>query len=334
MMQGSQWQHYLPEVYLKGFAVASGEVWRYDRVHGSLKLLPPPVIGAERDLYSQWEGRDISQEIENKWFSPLDSTFAPVMRKMLRHEQVNTAERRHLANFVAYLRVRTPAAIRETEMRLKQFDAEIGPLPEILSRPPAARDCAEEVFFVSKERMDAVSHERAGVAVRNEALRLMITTGTHLAEALLSLDWALLLAPRGRSFVTGDNPVVVVPCPSHEVDLEGVGPVSPGAATFVPLNATVCLRMTTGFIRGGAIDGAATRAINACQVFNGEQYLFGQNDALLRRLIGAGIHRSGPNLAEVAFREAKNPEDATRGIIHIFTKSKIPPYHRSTLPMR
>jgi hypothetical protein len=270
MMHGSQWQHYLPEVYLRGFGIASGEVWRYDRIDGSLKLLPPRVIGAERDLYARWEGRDLSQEIEKKWFSPLDSNFGPVLRKLLRQEQVNDAERRHLANFVAYLRVRTPAAIRETELRLKQFDAEIGPLPERWSRPPGTKDSAEEVFFVSKERVDSVSRERSDVAVRNEALRLMITTGIHLAEALLSLEWTMLLAPRGRSFVVGDNPFVVVPRSSHEVDLEGVGPLSPEAATFVPLDATVCLRMsTTKLMKGGAIDGCATRAINACQVFNG-----------------------------------------------------------------
>src|SRR5260370_4242735 len=47
-----QWQHYLPRVCWAGFATASGEVWRYDRVSEALKLLAPPVIGAEKDLYS------------------------------------------------------------------------------------------------------------------------------------------------------------------------------------------------------------------------------------------------------------------------------------------
>jgi hypothetical protein len=35
----SQWHHYLPQVYLKGFTTPTGEVWRYDRVDGALKPL-------------------------------------------------------------------------------------------------------------------------------------------------------------------------------------------------------------------------------------------------------------------------------------------------------
>ncbi|HZO56102.1 MAG TPA: DUF4238 domain-containing protein [Bryobacteraceae bacterium] len=332
-MPGSQWQHYLPEVYLRRFGVAGGEVWRYDRIDGALKLLPPRVIGAERDLYAQWDGRDLSQEIEKKWFSPLDSKYGPIVRKILRRELANAAERRHLANFVAYLRVRTPAAIRETELRLKQFDTEIGPLPKEWSCPPQPKLNSNDVFFVSKDRVDVVSRERSDAAVRNEALRLMITTGMQLAEALLSLDWVMLVAPRGRSFVVGDNPFAVVPQSSHEVDMGGIGPLSSGAVTFVPLDATICLRMgTVSLTRSGALDGAAVRAINECQVFNGERYLFGQSDALLKRLIGVGLGK-GPNLAEVAFREATNPEDATLGLIHTFTKSKISPSHRNRLPL-
>lgn len=46
----NQWQHYLPQVYLKGFATPTGEVWRYDRDNGALKPLGTPIIGAEKDL--------------------------------------------------------------------------------------------------------------------------------------------------------------------------------------------------------------------------------------------------------------------------------------------
>jgi Protein of unknown function (DUF4238) len=81
-VRNSQWQHYLPKVYLTGFGTATGEVWRYDCMNGALKLLPPRVIGAERDLYSIIEGEELFQEIEMKWFNPIDGRFGPTLRKI------------------------------------------------------------------------------------------------------------------------------------------------------------------------------------------------------------------------------------------------------------
>jgi hypothetical protein len=78
----SQLQHYLPEVYLKGFTAPSGNVWRYDRLDRSCKPLPPRVIAAEKDLYSMQDGTRRSHEIENEWLSRLDGSFGPILRQL------------------------------------------------------------------------------------------------------------------------------------------------------------------------------------------------------------------------------------------------------------
>jgi hypothetical protein len=123
----SQWQHYLPRTYLKGFAASTGEVWRYDRATGALKLLGIPIIGAEKDLYTIVAGEELSQEIETKWFSPLDGKFGPIRKRIENREEPSADEIVHLANFVAYLRIRTPAMIRETETSFRQTDDLLGP---------------------------------------------------------------------------------------------------------------------------------------------------------------------------------------------------------------
>jgi hypothetical protein len=335
-MRNSQWQHYLPEVYLRGFATASGAVWRYDRADGVLKLLPPRVIGGERDLYSMVDGEELSQEIENEWFNPLDGCFGPILRKTQNQEELSPVELTHLANFVAYLRVRTPASIRETELSVRQFVTQVGAVSDSVKYHSEPPDHGSDSFVMTEEQSDNVSTRRGDAAARNDVLKVLLKTGVQLAGALLGLDWTVLSTPHGRSFIVGDNPFVIVPPKSHCTDIEGVGPMTPGAATFVPLSSTLCLRVTnTGYLaRRLRVDGDAVRAINACQVLNSERYVFGPSDALLSRLTTELVKSPGLNLAEVVIREAKSvSEPESRSLIHSFTKSKILPEWANRVPL-
>lgn len=335
-MRNSQRQHYLPEIYLNGFAAASGAVWRYDRADGALKLLPPRVIGGERDLYSLVDGEELSQEIENEWFNPLDGCFGPILRKTQNQEELSHVELTHLANFVAYLRVRTPASIREAELRFRQLVTQVGGVSDTVKYHLEPPDLGSDSFVMTEEQVDNVSTCRDEAATRNDVLKVLVETGVHLSRALLGLDWTLLSTPHGRSFIVGDNPFVIVPPKSHSTDIDGVGPMTHGAATFVPLSSTLCLRVTnTGYLGSRRrVNGDAVRAINACQVLNSERFVFGPSDALLSRLTMKFAANPGLNLAEVVMREAKSvSEPESRSLIHSFAKSKIPAEWANRVPL-
>jgi hypothetical protein len=199
-----QWQHYLPQVYLAGFATSTGEVWRHDRAAGCLKLLGTPVIGAERDLYSLITGDELSHEIETRWFNPLDGCFGPILRKLEGSEGPSPNELSDLANFVAYLRVRTRAMIREAETRFRQFDAALGPDRDSITYHTGPPDRVPETFVMSTERSDIVSTQRDIETRRNDVLKLLVGAGMQLAGALLLLEWTILTAPEGRSFGQSD----------------------------------------------------------------------------------------------------------------------------------
>jgi hypothetical protein len=286
----SQLQHYLPRVFLKGFATPSGDVWRYDRLDGSRKLLPVSVIAAENNLYSLQEGGEVSQEIEDEWLRRPDATFGPILRRLESGGNLSR-EALDLSTFLAYLLVRTPGQIRETEQLLRQLHTALGPLDSTVkyhtdddTGPGVGRG---DSFLLAEEQSDIVPRTRAGARERNEALKVLMGSAMTIARALLDLKWSLLFAPRGRSFIVGDNPFAVVPPKSHPVDLEGVGPMTPGAATFVPLSSTLCLRVTTSGDIGKwrlQADGSAVRAVNNCQVINSERYLFGPDETLMIKL--------------------------------------------------
>ncbi len=330
-----QWHHYLPQVYLAGFQTLTGEVWRYDRVRGALKALGTPVIGAERDLYSLITGEQLSHEIETQWFSPIDDYFGPIIRKVEEHGSISVIELRRLANFVAYLKVRTPSKIRETEAGFRQLDQFLGPCSDGITYYSQPADIPPDTYVMSQERCEVASARRDDER-RNEVLKALVDTGMHLAGALLDMQWTILTAPPGRSFLIGDNPFSIVPPESHDVCLEGVGPMTPGSAVFVPLSSRSCLRATNrreSAVEHRKIDGRAVRAINQCQVLNAERYLFSRSDLLLKRIIADLVTAPGLNLAEVVLREAPKVSDASRSLLHFFTRAKIGPEWACKLPM-
>jgi hypothetical protein len=339
-MGKSQWQHYLPQSFLRGFATSVGEVWRYDRVTAEVKRLPPKVIGAERDLYTLVTGEEVSHEIENKWFNPIDGPFLSILRKIESKKRLGAGDVLDLANFVAYFRVRTPASIREAEMTMKQFESLLPDDRDSVkyhSEPkPPDPGSTPESFVLKEERADYVEASRGEPRIRNEVLRMLVSNGLALSRGLVGLEWSFLFAASGRAFVVGDNPFVIVPPTDHDVELTGVGPFTPSAAIFVPLSRGACVRLTSpGQARSlrKRVGADEVRAVNACQVLNSERYIFGHNEKLLGRVIEEFAKTSGLNPAKAVMREAVSDQDDLKSLVHFFTRSKIGPEWALRLPM-
>lgn len=339
-----QWQHYLPQSLLREFGTPTGEVWRYDRVTAQMKPLPPKVIGAEKDLYTLITGDELSHEIETAWFSPLDGPFPELLRKIRSNERLDPAEHIDLANFIAYFRVRTPSAIREAETRWTQFDSLLpadrdsvtyrsGPMFPNSADP----ESSSIRFTLESERADDVDLCRAEPSVRNDVLRMLVSSGMDLSRKLIRLEYAFLFAARDRAFVIGDNPFVVAPPTGYDTELRGVGPLTPGAAVFVPLSRDVCVRLTSpGWCRSviRRIGSDEVRALNACQVLNSERYVFCHDENLLRRLTYEFANTPGLNTSQVVRREAVNDKDEFDSLLHLFTRSKINANWALRLPMK
>ena len=336
-MDRDQLQHYLPQVYQKGFVDPRGEVWRYDRLDGSVKHLPPKVIAAEINLYTVEREGVISQEIENDWFRLVDGSFAGIRSKVERQQALSANEARHLASFLAYLRVRTPAAIREVECTLRQYEQRLGDL-DALPKPRPKEESGRlepETYELITEQVDKVAQTRSTGKTRNEVMKLLISNGIHLARALLGLNWCLLSAPSGRSFIVGDNPFAIVPPAWHSEAEDGVGPTTPGATVFVPLTAKLCVRLSgeVGRTQRRRVDGSAVRAINALQVLNSERFVYGPSEPLLCKLISEFVNAPGLNHTATIIREAASTSNPDASLLHTFTRTKIPAQWANKVPL-
>jgi hypothetical protein len=190
----SQLQHYLPQVFLKGFGTSNTHVWRYDRLDGSCKLLPVPVVAAENNLYSIQTGESVSHRIETELLGRLHGAFKPVLRKIERSVPLSHKDFSDLVTFVSFFQIRAPSQIRATELRYRQFNNMIEDLGPVTYHPAEETeerraDSRSERFSLATERQEHVSKKRGEVEERNEVLRVLVDVGRTLASSLANIQW-------------------------------------------------------------------------------------------------------------------------------------------------
>ena len=108
------------------------------------------------------------------------------------------------------------------------------------------------------------------------------------AEDIFQMEWTILRAPEAASFVTSDNPFVVIPpdgmTPSWPYT---IGVAVAGSKKIVPLTQRVCLRIGDygDAMRYVECDRESVRALNCTLASNCERFLIARDEALLNRLV-------------------------------------------------
>jgi hypothetical protein len=104
------------------------------------------------------------------------------------------------------------------------------------------------------------------------------------------LNWEVLSAPKGCSFITCDNPFTVVPPPSFDDSLVGHGILTPGASTVVPLSrqTAICFYGEGERIRGAVVRRDFLRNVNVVVAANSERFVIARDEPLLRSIVRKG----------------------------------------------
>src|ERR1035437_3536447 len=215
--------HYLPQFYLDGFTRDS-LLWVYDRKTKTLRKQTPINTAVESGFYTyvDVQGNE-SNEIE-KLFATLEGYVKPIIDLLATRREISAEQRAVLTTFIATLFFRTPGfrrihdGMHEAMMkRVMQMS-----LPNV------------DVAAATLERMkadgrdvDSVTSERAVEAAQNPddygiefppnaSLQSMMTLLPQIAPMLGDLKWTVLHAPQNKSFVTSDEPFVLLPPSGHK----------------------------------------------------------------------------------------------------------------------
>ena len=296
----SRRHHYLPQMYFRGFADEAEQVWVFDRKDN--KYLHQGVVNTavKRDFYTiigpDGQKTDaVEQMLANIVEAPMKGIIERLDRKNLTWEGEDRAV---LALFVALLRTRNPAFDKDqdefTEQLHRWWAKARHPSPEVVeeSLREYEQNSGEDMSDVSAEEIfDMIRDDQYDIKnPRQNNIKMMLSLALEIAQAGFRLNWELLSAPKGMSFLTCDNPFTVVPPPFFDDSIQGYGILTPGASTVVPLSSrtAICFYGEGDRTRGAVVYRNFLRNVNMVVAANSDRFVIARDEPLLRSVVRKG----------------------------------------------
>jgi hypothetical protein len=143
----------------------------------------------------------------------------------------------------------------------------------------------------AQEIFDAIHSGKYFVETpRQNNIKMMLDIAAQLGQALAAMSWTIYRSTPDYTFVTSDNPFIVVPPLGKDTTLEGTGPLSPGATNLIPLSSStlLCARQDgSGPLRFLRADRDFVRFTNQHVAAASDRFLLARDEALLRKLVKA-----------------------------------------------
>ena len=226
--------------------------------------------------------------------SQIESYAKQVIDKLLAREALTDDEKQTLSIFMAFMMNRVPdfeKSVNAIEKHMIQRVADM-----MFSDEKRVQSMMDERERKTGEKSDTSAeelvdfHKRGQYEIiinRNESLRLMLTTSMELSKYFALMDWVVFHSSPRTSFITTDNPLILVPPVDYKPGFFGVGIITEGARKVFPLSQAACLIM---FDHGNLLehrdaDMTLVRKINLSLTSRADRFVIGRDEALVRNLI-------------------------------------------------
>lgn len=289
--------HHVPVFYQKGFVGADGLLWVYDRKLATYKALNPKVVCRQEDLYAvKPDKAPRDRRIETDILSPVESSAAPIIRRLAPGVRLNADEIRTLAFFIGLQFTRLPsfgrAVARTVEATLEQYArvqfATMERATAALERLEA--QTGHHISASPESMVDSILNRKIRfTATERPFLEHMLRHAEVLSQWIEDAEWTILVAPQSSGFIVCDHPFVSVP--PEGATLEGMGYGVPGARSYFPLTERLCLSLRHGDFGYAfrSLDSRTVRVINHNIAANSDRFIMGPN----ARQLEAVINKSG-----------------------------------------
>jgi len=287
--------HYLPQFYLEQFC-RDGSLWVFDRDTSEFRPQTPKNTALISHYYSVEDEAGNKRTGIESLLSQLEGYAKPIMAKLLAQDAITESDKEEFSIFVAFMMNRVP----DFEKSVNAFEAHLIKRTSNLifsdeKRVQAIMDRMERETGkrpeISAKKL-AEFHKRGEYTIemhRNESLRLMLDLSMDLACYFQQMDWVVFHVPPKTSFITTDNPVVLVPPVDFEAGFYGVGIITKGARKLFPLSQTTCLIMGD---RGDRVvhrdvDRQSVRSVNLTLAGYSDRFVIGRDESLVRNMVAS-----------------------------------------------
>ena len=193
--------HYVPKLYLRGFANHDGRLWTFDRAERRHYCSTINKVAQQSKFYSD--------ELERTFCSEVETPAAPVLRAIREKEQVDSNGKEVVARYLAAQLKRVPAGkqryresfpgvageiLGEVSSRIDSLVQEDQRFEEIGQRRKAEVDDMIERY--TREPPDSIWYDTLGSKYLNT-----------ISDAIRTMSWRFHVTQDGSQFLTSDNPV-------------------------------------------------------------------------------------------------------------------------------
>ncbi|MFH1673684.1 MAG: DUF4238 domain-containing protein [Pseudomonadota bacterium] len=286
--------HYIPQFYLNGFC-QNNKLWVYDRYQNDFRRQTPKNTTLQKHYYS-FESKEEKRDTEiEKVLSQIEGFSKPIITKINKREKIDQAEKETLSLFIALQFVRVPdfeKAVNQIAERLIRHTSRF-----IFADEKRAEEALEQYEEKTGKKAEVSPKELAEFVLNDEynlkcnrdlSLGMMLPLGLRFANYFRQMDWLILYAPRKTSFITSDNPFVLVGPPNHDLSSSyGVGFITKGANKVVPLSQFCSLIMGDHGDQTRMSDCTPqdVRSMNISIALSCDRFLLSRDEALLRSLV-------------------------------------------------
>jgi hypothetical protein len=236
-------QHYVPKSHLKRFTI-DGEkslLWSFDKAIGDYEQLRSSIkkICAEDYYYYQvTPDNEIDHIALEDSLSEVETIGNNIIDKILEsrfmpYVSISGVKRGELAFYIALLLFRGPSfrdGVAETYGKIvKNIFHQVwdkSNLPDVLQKLVQEKGLSNAINISINSTV---------------SLEHMVNSANLSAHSFLKKDWVLVNAPEGKSFITGDVPVVFYPYQSGKRD---IGPAHESAEILYPISKSTVLILT------------------------------------------------------------------------------------------
>lgn len=261
--------HFVPQFYLRYWSCDDKSIWDYKLVVENerekvWRLTSLKTACSWDDLYTQRvAGADID-DIENYFCNKYESPASIVLKKIDAGSVISKNDIDCLVNYWLIQYFRTPSyMIKHAELVPDAFDRVAAQIPRLIadyrrekvsgvnnrnstqaiSLEPFPDQPIEIHFdFKSEEVTSSISLGRTSFLSSIASL----ANGT-VGDIIRNFNWTIVRPPRGRYFITSDNPAVAYRFNSrNEIEVDGVGLGRSGTTLVLPLTPTAALFSRAG----------------------------------------------------------------------------------------
>lgn len=301
-LSGPKKHHYLPEFYLKRFC-RDKSLWVYDAEREEIALRFPETIAIKKRFYSTQGEKGVKEHDPEIFLSEIESKAAPIIDRVDMGGSLSATDKYFVSLFAALLKCRVP----NFERWISDFNDAVGK-QFLKTRYSSEQELREHLQELGSDSIDDpnlptrlfedLQEEKYAVHTpKNWRIGMMFRIAQMVCEEIIQMDWTVLRAPESTSFVTSDNPFVVIPPDGMAPNWPyTIGVAVAGSKKIIPLTQRVCLLIGD---YGDAMhyiecDRKAVRTINRTVADNYERFLMARDEALLKRLANYKATQDGP----------------------------------------